>query len=281
MPKNVTRQSMRQRLIEAAENDSRIVGLLDYGSSSEDRADMWSDLDVALFIRDAAFAGFERGWQAWAAGLGPLLLAYVGHVGHPWTVYAAEPVPLRVDFDLHPESAISTIEAWPNSPTSADAMLWHDDTGGTLRAAVSGIVGQSLAPVDSASQFTQLAGDLWYFLLYCHCKLQRGELWVARQVFHCEVLEHLLRLVRMEAGAFERWRGSQAAKDIEVRASPARLRQLDASIPDPNDGDLRVALAAAHALGAEVCRSLATQSHWPWPNELADELGGLFEHDGR
>jgi hypothetical protein len=45
MPESVTHQSMRQRLIEAAENDSRIVGLLDYGSSSEGRAGRWSDVE--------------------------------------------------------------------------------------------------------------------------------------------------------------------------------------------------------------------------------------------
>lgn len=274
----MTRQSMARRLIDAAENDPRIVGLLDYGSSSEGRADEWSDIDVALFIRDAEVTDFERNWQQWAAQLGPLLLAYVGHIGYPWTVYAAEPVPLRVDCDLHPDSAISKIETWPNSPTSVDAMLWYDGTGGKLRAAVDGIVGQSLAPADPAGAFTQLTGDFWYFLLYCHCKLRRGELWVARQVFHCEVLEHLLRLIRMEAGAFERWRGSHAAQDIEVRASSERLHQLDRCIPGSGRGDLRVALAATRGLGAEVCQSIAAQHHWSWPNELAEELSTLFAH---
>lgn len=276
MAELVTRQHMIQHLRDAATNDPRIVGLLDYGSSSEGRADEWSDVDVALFIRDDELAAFECDWREWAAGLGPLLLAYVGHYGHPWTVYAAEPVPLRVDFDLHAESTIPNLKTWPNSPTSAAAMLWYDGTGGKLRAAVEDIVGQSLAPLDLTREFAQLSGDFWYFLLYCHCKLQRDEVWLARQTFHREVLEHLLRLVRMEAGAFDHWRGSHAAKDIEVRASPQRLRQVNACIPGSETGDLQAAFAAAHSLGIEVCRSVAAQHRWPWPNELATELAGLL-----
>ena len=65
------------------------------GSGSEARADEWSDVDVALFLRDEDFGGFEHGWKAWAAQFGTLALAYVGGVGHPWAVYDAHPIPLR------------------------------------------------------------------------------------------------------------------------------------------------------------------------------------------
>ena len=89
------RAAIRQRLIATARQDPRIVGLVDYGSSSEGRADAWSDLDVALFLRDADLPAFEHDWVAWAGQFGPLLLAYRGGVGHPWPVYAAAPLPLR------------------------------------------------------------------------------------------------------------------------------------------------------------------------------------------
>lgn len=92
---------MKHCLIAAAERDQRIVGIVDYGSSSEGRADEWSDIDVALFIRDADFDEFERAWKDWAAQFGALLLAYVGGVGHPWAVYDTQPLPLRIDFAFH------------------------------------------------------------------------------------------------------------------------------------------------------------------------------------
>ncbi len=182
------RAALLRRLRAAVERDGRIVGLVDYGSASEGRLDEWSDLDVALFIRDADFDAFGRDWRAWAAGLGDLLLGYVGRYGHPWAVYAAAPVPLRVDFDLHRASAVDSIRTWPNSPVSVEALVLHDATGGRLSARAGELVGRSLRPPDPRAAFEQVCGDFWYFLLYVHCKRGRGERWVARQVYHSEVL---------------------------------------------------------------------------------------------
>src|SRR5205823_45277 len=105
MSAHTARADLTQRIINAATRDPRIVAVVDYGSTSEGRADEWSDIDLALFIRDADYAEFARDWQSWAAQFGPLLLAYVGGIGHPWTIYDTAPLPLRVDFALHRESA--------------------------------------------------------------------------------------------------------------------------------------------------------------------------------
>ena len=78
------RHTLLDQIIAEAERDPRIVGVIDYGSRSEGRADAWSDLDLALFVRDADVRAFEADWQQWAAQFGRLLLAYVGGVGHPW-----------------------------------------------------------------------------------------------------------------------------------------------------------------------------------------------------
>ncbi|HEU5480160.1 MAG TPA: hypothetical protein VFU90_10030, partial [Candidatus Tumulicola sp.] len=95
------RSAMKQRIIAAARTDDRIVGLVDYGSGGEGRADDLSDVDVAVFVRDDAYDAFARDWQVWAAQFGSPLLAYRGRYRHPWCVYDTQPVPLRVDFDLH------------------------------------------------------------------------------------------------------------------------------------------------------------------------------------
>ena len=75
MPESSARAAMLHRIVAAAEADQRIVGLVDYGSSGEGRAYEWSDVDVALFIRDEDLAAFEAGWVAWAGQFGRLLLA--------------------------------------------------------------------------------------------------------------------------------------------------------------------------------------------------------------
>ena len=127
-----------------------------------------------IYMAGSAYA-FERNWIAWAGQFGPLLLAYIGGVGHPWTVYAAQPVPLRVDFAFHAESALDQMRAWPNAPQSVDAMVLYDATGGGLAAIAQTLVGQSLAPPDPAATFVSVCGDFWYYILRTLSRVQRGQ----------------------------------------------------------------------------------------------------------
>jgi hypothetical protein len=267
---------MLVQLQEVAARDERIVGLVEYGSGAEGRADEWSDLDVTLFVHDAYFEAFSREWVAWAGQLGSLLLAYVGHIGHPWTVYDAEPIPLRVDFYLLPEARLDGVLQELTSPTSVDAMVVYDGTGGRLSGLVSTLVGRRDRPTDPSATFTDDCGDFWYFLLYVHCKLQRGEHWVARTVFHTEVLGHLLHLVRLEAGALDRWVGSNGGYAVEQAVSPARLAQLESCIPGPGRAGLQAALVKTAQVGAEVCPRVAAKYGTSWPELLAARVEAVL-----
>lgn len=250
--------------------------MVDYGSSSYGRADEWSDVDVTLFIRDAEHDAFIRGWKEWTAGFGKLLLAYVGNVGHPWTVYDTRPVPLRVDFEFQLESQIHDISNWENSPISVEAMVLYDGSDGRLTSAVQHLVGKSLAPADPPAAFERLCGDFWYFLLYSYSKLQRGEQWVARMVFESESVAHLAYLLRLEADAVQRWRWSQAAYEVERTLSPERLQRLNGCIAPPSVEGLLGAMVAAARLGREVCCSIAAEHGWPWPAALGDRVVELL-----
>ncbi|MHB8576850.1 MAG: aminoglycoside 6-adenylyltransferase [Dehalococcoidia bacterium] len=276
MPVAISRQQMIARLREAAVRDVRIVGLVDYGSGAEGRADEWSDVDVSLFIRDADFDEFKRDWQRWAAQFGDLLLAYVGKYEHPWTVYDAEPVPLRVDFYIERESRLDVVLTEFTSPTSVAAMVLYDGTGGRLSALVQTLVGRNDRPDDFAATFERECGDFWYFLLYVYCKLRRGEQWVARGVYHMEAQTHLLLLMRLEAGAIDRWRGANAAVNVERTLSPARLQRLDACVPAVGVAGLLAALDECARLGAEVCESIAAAYAVPWPKALAERVQAVI-----
>jgi hypothetical protein len=261
--------ALRERLTATAQDDPRIVGLLCDGSHSAGRGDEWSDLDVSVFVRDADYEQFWATWRSWAAQFGDLLLGYISWVGHPWAVYAAEPVPLRVDFDLHRASTIDAVRDWPSSVTSRDVALWYDDTNGRLATAVDVLVGRSLAPDDLAAAFEQQSGDFWYEALYVHSRLRRGEVWIARQAFHNRAMEPLLRLLRLEAGAIERWQASPSASDLEATLTPARLVQLDRCIPGPAAAELARALYEAARLAHDVCTTIAQTNGYEWPEPLA------------
>lgn len=261
-----------ERLLAVARADPRIAGVLDYGSASYGRADQWSDLDLTLFIRDDGLPGFEAAWEQWATSLGDLLLAYRGHYGNPWTVYAAEPLPLQVDFNFYPASTVDRVRDWHSSPVSVAAMLRYDATGGRLRDSVAALLGRSLAPAQAGAEFMRLCGDLWYFILYAESKRRRGDGWQARQAFHTEVMEHLLRLLRLEAGATARWQWSSAAFDIERDLPAERLRRLEDCVPATGNDDLGRALRAAAALGHDTCAATASRHGWPWPERLGSAV---------
>lgn len=270
---------MRARILAAAQADPRMVGVLDYGSSSEGRDDAWSDLDLALVLHDAALAPFSADWRGWAAQFGPLLLAYHGGVGHPWVVYDTPGLPLRVDVAFHPLSGISVIAGWPNAPQRLEAMVLLDKTEGRIAALAAQLVGQSLAPPDAAVAFEQVGGDFWYYLLRISSKLQRGQEWATRHDFSCIVVGNLCALLRLEAGATDHWRGMGAAVGIAQAISPRRLQQLDATIPTPGRDGLLTAIRRAAQVGHEVCAAVSVRQGVSWPEALAQRVLRLYEEE--
>lgn len=271
MQQPITRKIMKQRLIEAARADERIVGLVDYGSSGQGRGDQWSDIDVSLFIRDADLAAFKQNWKNWAAQFGELLLAYIGGVGHPWTVYAASPVPLRIDFNFYGESEIAQIMSWPYSPQSVESAVCYDNSGGLLTNCIQQCIGKTLQPENLAATFEQVCGDFWYYVLKALSKWKREQNWQARQIFHFEVMQNLFALLRIEAGTLDHWQDSSAVWNAEQTLSPQRLAQLESCIPGPGQTALKQSLLAAAQLGESVCAHIALDSGWDWPDELAKQ----------
>ena len=230
-----------------------------------------------MFVRDADFDSFSASWAEWAGQFGRLLLAYVGGVGHPWAVYDAEPVPLRVDFDFHRESKLEELLIWPNSPRSAESFVLYDATGGRLTALAEKLVGQPLSPPDLARAFESVCGDFWYYQLRTLAKLYRNQIWAARYDFNCIITGNLHALLRIESGALERFRAQSSAVGIEQAVTPARLAQLDECVPAEDPSLLVRSFVNAARLGFEVCEAIATRHGWTWPKELAERTLALLD----
>lgn len=271
-----TPKTFRAAVVRAAEVDARIVGVVDYGSSSEGRGDAFSDVDLALFVRDDDAAAFLGEWKAWAAQFGTLLLAYVGGVGHPWAVYDAAPVPLRVDLNVWRASDATQMLLWPNAPTSVAAMVLYDATGGQIAAQGAQLVGRSLAPADLRQAFDAVCGDFWYYALRTYAKLQRRQLWAARYDFNAIIVGNLMALLRIEAEAVERWQATSASVGIESAISAERLERLDACVPGTGEASVVAAFRSALALGRDACAAIALRHGGPWPSELAERTELLF-----
>ncbi len=272
----LTRNGMIQRLIAVARTDPRIVGLFDYGSSNAGRADEWSDVDAAVFIRDEDLDAFSKNWASWAAQFGPLLLAYVYLPGHPWAVYDAIPIPLRVDFALVAESRMAEMLDWTTAPVSIESAVLFDGTGGKLIEYARQLVGKFSGPSDLHETFEKVCGDFWYYALRTFARTPRGHLWAARFDYNFMILGNLSALLRLEAGAVDRWRNSSAAIDIEHALSPERMQQLTACIPGPDTAGLQVAFRNAIELGYTVCENVANMHNWEWPQQLAVRVRGIY-----
>lgn len=264
-----------RRLLDIARADERVLGVLDYGSTSEGRGDAWSDIDLALVIRPEGFAGFSRGWKAWLGECGPVLLGFTSFTGHPWAVIATDAAPVRVDLHLYggppDDDVVSALASWPNAPVSVEAMLLFDRTG-DLAPAVAGLVGRSLAPADDAEAFARVVGQFWYYAHRTWAKLHRESAWDVRWNITFTLTGNLCALLRLESGATERWAASDAAAGIESSISPKRLARLERCVPGPDMGSLLAAYREILHLGAEVSAALAERTGVPWPERLARDL---------
>ena len=283
MTQTNARIELRQYLIEAVQSDERIVGLLQGGSGSEGRADQWSDLDVFLYVRDADLEDFLREWKQWIEPYGHLILAYhpEGQAGIAWTIFHADPVPLRADFRFIPASQIESIRAWPTSPRSLQDIILVDKTNGELSEAAQSLLGSSLQlpNMQEESTFEEYCNRMWYFLHSAFCKLERGDQWYARISFHMAVLDSLIALLKLESGAVERWLASFPSWKLERALSPTRLNQLDTCIPPPGAEAFKQAMLNTAYLGRDVCEMLATRHNWTWSRAAAEEVIQMIKNN--
>lgn len=277
MAKPVTRSEMIERLRAAAAHEARIAGMVDYGSTGEGRGDEWSDVDCAVFIRDADFEAFDRDWTVWAAGFGDLLLAYRGYIGHPWCVYDASPLPLRVDFDFHRESAIEGVLAWPNSPRRVEDMVWHDATDGRLSGVVARMAGRDTRPDDPGAMFDSVCGDFWYFSLMALSKLKRGDVLTAHFLFGSMVMQHLYLLLRFETGLLHDWVAAKGPERLVETLSADRIELLRRCTPSMDAASVVEALRVASALARQACAIVASREGWSWPVRVADATDAAID----
>lgn len=263
-------------VLATAHRDAWVVGVVNYGSSSEGRSDLWSDLDIAIFIRDADYDAFQSEWHVWASQFGTMMLGFVANAGHVWAIYDAPGIPIRCDYAFHAASAANQMRTWPNAPESAEAMVLYDGMNGRLTALAGELVRQSLAPRDLRATFDNVCGSFWYYLLRTLGRVHRGAQWDARFSINFMLTGNLAALMRIEAHAVDRWRAADAVSGIERVLSARRLNQLNACIPPQDAESIGSILLVIAGVGEEVCASIATAHGWLWPEELATRCQSLI-----
>ena len=248
-------QALLDRIRARAEASPEVAGLLLFGSFASGTEDEHSDLDIGLYIDEAAFAEFDlRRW------LEPIADVAAIHVD-PYcsTVIFTN----LVRAEIHLGTPAAAVEAWPPLAgviafPSLERMVLLDRTG-TIAAAVAPLIGR-LPERGRAEGEAELLGLVNGLLVADACR-RRGD--IPKALAHLvSAQRHLLRLARLAAGATNEWIAPERglARDL----SPAGYERYAAA----------TARLDAQSIGTAVERS------WRWGRELAAEVGAIPLDDG-
>lgn len=149
------RSELRERLLERAREDDRVIGAALTGSAARGEEDRWSDVDVFLGVADVdgALADWTR-----------MMHEEEGAVHH-WDVRSGDAVyrvflllnGLQVDLAFTPESSFAA-------------------RGPSFRVVFGDPVD---APQAAPPAFGEVAGLGWLAVLHAHTRIERGKLWEA------------------------------------------------------------------------------------------------------
>ena len=216
---------MRERVLQLAADDSRVVAAAEVGSFAAGSADRWSDLDLTFAVDDAADVG---GVVAdWTRSLTDELAAvHLFDLARGATLYRVFLLPgcLQVDLSFTPAAAFGP--AGPN-----------------FRLLFGTAVQEPLAP---AHDPRELFGYAVLFALHARVSIERGRFWQA-EYWLGELRDHALGLAALRRGLPSReGRGADdLPPEVHARFEPALVRSLD------RQELLRALAAAVTALLAE------------------------------
>ncbi|MGW5969543.1 nucleotidyltransferase domain-containing protein [Streptomyces sp. NPDC055186] len=236
------------RLRQLAHADTRLEGVLLYGSWTVGEADVHSDIEAYLYIQDDRLTDFDG--PGFLAQLAPLQLSYTNMYGVLAVVFDDL---MRGEFHLTPAGpGIDEVPTWQGMvhlPRPDDAVLL-DRTGRLTQAARQLATFQPPEPVTTAQQ---LADELTNWTLMLAHVLARGEIARAHALLHTVIAPQQLQLCRLLRNSTAHW------------LTPSRALEQD--LPDTDRH--RYAATTAAARGQDV--RTAARNSWRWSCDLAAE----------
>jgi aminoglycoside 6-adenylyltransferase len=254
------------RLQHWAENEEniRLAMLVGSQARSDTPADPLSDIDLALFAREPDQILREEGWVArlgpfWTSHLEPNGLG----IGDERRVLFADGQ--DVDFAVFP---LRILEAMVSDPRAATVLrkgfrpLVNKDS---IRLSVP--TGDRRTSSPSALEFSNLANDFWFHLVWTAKKLRRGELMTA-----LECTNGYLRALLVEAARWHaRARGPSgqdlwhAGRFFEKWADPRVVHDFPATVAQYEVRSVARALRADRELFSWVAQEVRQSLSFPAP----------------
>ncbi|MGW2491424.1 nucleotidyltransferase domain-containing protein [Streptomyces sp. NPDC001606] len=236
------------RLRQLAHADTRLEGVLLYGSWTLGEADAHSDIEAYLYIQDDRLADFDG--PAFLAQLAPLQLSYTNMYGILSVVFDDL---MRGEFHLTPAGpGIDEVPTWRGMvhlPRPDDAVLL-DRRGRLTQAARQLATFQPPEPVTTAQQLTD---ELTNWTLMLAHVLARGEIARAHALLHTVIAPQQLQLCRLLRNSTAHW------------LTPSRALEQD--LPDTD----RHRYVATTAVARDQDVRTAARNSWRWSRDLASE----------
>ncbi|MDE1819420.1 MAG: aminoglycoside 6-adenylyltransferase [Euryarchaeota archaeon] len=277
-----------------ADGNVRLAILVGSQARTNRPADAFSDIDVALFVRQPGLLLREFAW--------------VEKLGRPWTVHR-EPNGLgsgeevRVlfedgqDVDLavfpfvgrgslflyyalkrlmrHPEEVVL------RTPGAAEVLA----RGFRVLTNKDGIVMPTAVKAEppklpTSDEFANLSNDYWFHLIWTAKKLRRGELLTSLGATNGYLRVLLVQMVRWHAlarsnRAVDVWHD---ARFFETWADPRAVRDFSRTVARYDRGSIADALRSGRDLFSWLARDLGERMSFPPPVRDLDGVSGYLDH---
>lgn len=300
-------RELQDRLVRWAQAEPGVRALVVVGSLAGDGAatDRWSDLDLLVAARDPARL---TGSAEWLRAIWPTVLVCAEPMGAPGRFAIRvlfeggmeadiTPVPAR-EFALVarylalreraprlaalvPRAVAGKLERGfrtllDYSERGRRFLVDKDGYGPPLEAAARRL-GPPRRQPPAADEFDRVASGFWKRTLRACKRLDRGDLFMAREVVDVELKEPLKAMVQWHAGATRGWHLPPASwtrpsseiyhafAHLEAWAEPRVVEGLRAAYAHYDDADVRRALSATAALFATIARETAAALGYPYP----------------
>jgi lincosamide nucleotidyltransferase len=258
------------RLRQLAHADTRLEGVLLYGSWTLGEADAHSDIDAYLYVQEEHLAGFDG--PAFLEQLAPLQLAYTNMHGILAVVFDDL---MRGEFHLSAAGpGIDEVPTWQGMvhlPRPDEAVLL-DRTGRLTRAARQLADFRAPEPAATARQLTDELAN--WTLMVAHV-LARGEVARAHAVLNIVVAPLQLQLCRLLRGSTAHWLTPSRALEQELPATD-RDRYVTTTAA-ARDQDVRTAARNSWRWSRELAAE--AEKHWALrlPHELHQRISSLLD----
>jgi predicted nucleotidyltransferase len=184
------------RAIERLQADERVSGLYLSGSFAKGEPDRWSDIDLYVVVADGAVDEVVASHARLIREVGDVTTLFPAtHLGDPDQFYRARD-PIHVDFQYRSPGALS-----PRSQDS-DVIILLDRTG-ELECWRDACRRQPAAMRPTIERLQYLEDRFWDWCWYAHAKIERGELWEARDAIEYVRSQVLVPLAHRDGQLFE------------------------------------------------------------------------------